>query len=170
REDIDWSVCKGLREKGELCSTSRITLASLESTEEPRKKEIFNEYVEALGDAMGNDIKAGCKADYIVCDGEIMALRVKTMVVNDGSKLSDVVTRTKQSDDSESGGRTEFISTNAIPHITLCIGPDANPGQANTMLTAVFGPDNADSPQNYPDGWSVIPVSLRFGAVLQKFK
>ncbi|KAJ2401949.1 trna ligase [Coemansia sp. RSA 2559] len=170
REDIDWSVCKELRERGKLCSTGHITLASLKSTEESGKKEIFNEYVEVMGDAMGNNIKAGCKADYIVCDGEIMAIRVKTMIVNGGNKLSNVITRTTQSNSSETDSRAEFISTNAIPHITVCIGPEANPGQANTMLMTVFGPDNADSPQICPDGWSVIPISLSFGAVLQKFK
>ncbi|KAJ1668805.1 trna ligase [Coemansia sp. RSA 1813] len=170
RADVDWRVCKELREKGQMCFTNHIMLVRLESTEDSRKKEIFNEYIEALGDAMGNAINAGCKADYIVCNDEIMALRVKTMVVNGETKLSDAITRTKQSDDSEIGNRTEFISINAIPYITLCVGPNANPGQAEAMLETVFGSENADIPKTRPDGWAVIPVTLRFGAVLQKFR
>ncbi|KAJ2549623.1 trna ligase [Coemansia sp. RSA 1933] len=169
RADVDWSVCKELRARGQMCFASHVTLARLQSTGEPRNSDIFNEYIQTLGNALGGEIKANCSADYIVCDGEVMVLRVKTMAVDGGTNLSKIIT--KQSDDLETGVKTEFIAADAIPRITLCVGPNANLDRTNGMLKEIFGPENADSPQvPCPEGWAVIPVSLDFGAILQKIR
>ncbi|KAJ2812452.1 hypothetical protein FBU31_007593, partial [Coemansia sp. 'formosensis'] len=65
--------------------------------------------------------------------------------------------------------KAHLATANPIPHITLALVEGAKAVQANEMLKAVFGPDNADSPQDYPCEWTVIPVTLSFKADLQAF-
>ncbi|KAJ1668780.1 tRNA ligase [Coemansia sp. RSA 1646] len=169
RKDVDWDVCQELMKKGKHISAYHITLAHKASIKEASKKEIYDGYIQALHDGKRNDIRAKCEADYIVCNGDVMALRVKSMAIRGEDKVPDAVTKSMQSSDAEVESSTALLSTNAIPHITLCIGPDARAMQSNDMLKAVFGPDNADSPQNCPSDWTVIPVTLLFNAVVQKF-
>ncbi|KAJ2607756.1 trna ligase [Coemansia sp. RSA 1804] len=168
--NASWKVCQELKKRGQLFNASNIKLASLRTIEKPGNSDIYNEYVRLLGSSSRNTIKAECEADYIVCNSELMALRVKTMTVGKQVKVPSAVTHIRPSDNPETEATTEFISTYAVPHIALCVGPNANSGQIDEMLVDVFGPDNSNAPLNHPDGWAVIPVTLAFSAVLYKSK
>ncbi|KAJ2841128.1 hypothetical protein GGI22_008035, partial [Coemansia erecta] len=169
RTDVDWDVCRKLMKEGPKGNAFHITLAHISATKDVSLKAIYDGYVQALRDEKRDNIRAQCQGDYIVCNGEVMALRVKTMAIKEEEGIPDAVTKCIQSSNEEEESRTVLVSTNAIPHITLCVGPDAKPVQSNDMLKVVFGPDNSDSPLNCPSGWTVIPVTLAFNAVVQKF-
>ncbi|KAJ2559037.1 trna ligase [Coemansia sp. RSA 1933] len=167
--DTGWSTCTQMVKDGCLGKAFHITLAHKVATKDPSLKPIYDGYVQALGDGKGGNIVVQCHADYIVCNGDVMALRVKSMEVEEEDGMPDAVTADVQSGSEEMENRTMLLSTNPIPHITLCVGQNAKPVQSNAMLKAVFGAENAISPQIYPDGWTVIPTTLSFNAVVQKF-
>ncbi|KAJ2654692.1 trna ligase [Coemansia sp. RSA 1200] len=169
RKEAGWDICQKMMKKRKKNSAYHITLAHGASIKVAESREIYDGYIQALSNDKDEDITAECEADYIVCNGDVMALRVKSMSVKVDNRVSGAITKRKQGDSVDVESIAELVSTNAIPHITLRVGPDAKAVQANDMLKAVFGPDNADSPQDCPNGWAVIPVTFSFTAIAQKF-
>ncbi|KAJ1961223.1 trna ligase [Dipsacomyces acuminosporus] len=168
---VDWSVCKKLLQSGEHSRPSHITLAHIASTKTPSEKSLYNGYVDVLGkQSVVDRTVVTCAADYIVCNGDAMALRVKNMAIDDDAGFPDVVVdRSKDRQPAGKGiSKTSLRSANEVPHITLQVGKGIKAVQANDMLKVVFGQDNAESPLNCPCGWAVIPVTLSFEAVLDK--
>ncbi|KAJ2784321.1 trna ligase [Coemansia javaensis] len=164
--DAGQDICSTLMAVGDRKSEWHITLAHVGSAKGPDSKAIYGECQELLEGLEGSDaVVADCTADYIVCNGSVMALRVRTMTARDGVSLPDSLVQGRD----PQTGRALLASVNAIPHITLCVGNGAKPVQSNNMLAAVFGPENADRPKQCPDGWVVIPASLAFSAVLKAF-
>lgn len=127
-------------------------------------KDIFNGYKK-----IGNkNLVAQCTGDYIVCNGENMALRIKSMCVEDNiDKLPPCVVAKPKEDQNKPVAN--LLAINKIPHITLALSEEAKAVKSNKMLQQVFGQDNADAPLNYPCGWEVIPVTLSFTASLTSF-
>ncbi|KAJ1830023.1 trna ligase [Coemansia sp. RSA 2711] len=162
----DWDVCRQLLSVGDHDRTYHITLAHIASKKNPAAKSIYNEYATLFKDgSLANGLIAACTADYIVCNGSVMALRIKSMTVNSGNKrLPDGVVKQAGPGDVRS-----IVSVNTIPHITLCLAEGAKAVQANEMLEQVFGPDNASAPQNCPENWAVMPIELEFAASLEAF-
>ncbi|KAJ1727292.1 trna ligase [Coemansia biformis] len=162
----DWDICRRLMATGDHNRPLHITLAHVAAAKIPRAKAIYDAYMELPKKTwFSGAAVVECAADYIVCNGSVMALRVRSITAREGIQLPASVA-------CQSGvapGKTSLEVVNAIPHITLCVGTDGKAVQSNDMLATVFGPDNADHPLNVPDGWAAIPVSLAFAAFLKEF-
>ncbi|KAI8319941.1 hypothetical protein GQ54DRAFT_298981 [Martensiomyces pterosporus] len=171
RTDVDWSACREMLKAGGHGRPSHVTLSHIASTKNPKDKQLYDGYLELLGRGpVVQKTVVVCKADYIVSNGDVMALRVKSMDVEDGKELPDaVICRKDGSEDPLAKRKVSLLSSNPVPHVTLCVGKNCKAFQANDMLKAVFGEENADCPLNYPCGWTVIPVTLQFEAALDKF-
>ncbi|KAJ2741338.1 trna ligase [Coemansia sp. BCRC 34301] len=152
-----------------------ITMVHISTCRDPRNKAIYAGYQEVIGKQLAGDkLIADCVADYVVCNRSVMAMRVKSIEVIGGQPLPDPVVRkpgigTTSGSSAVSDGKVQLETANPIPHITLALADGAKAVQANDMLKTVFGVDNADSPQEHPCEWTVIPVTLAFKANLQAF-
>ncbi|KAJ2412542.1 trna ligase [Coemansia sp. RSA 2530] len=145
-----------------------ITMVHIATCKDPRNKAIFDGYQEVLGkQSAKSKLVADCTADYVVCNGEVMALRVKSIEVKGGDQVLPSAVVEQPGAEAE---RARLATANPIPHITLALAEGTKAVMANEMLKAVFGPDNADSPLDYPCEWTVIPVTLSFKASLQAFQ
>ncbi|KAJ2711455.1 tRNA ligase, partial [Coemansia spiralis] len=143
-----------------------VTLAHIATRKRPEAKAVYDAY-HALPRKQwfSGAAVAQCTADYVVCDGKTMALRVRVAAARKGQQLPPSVVCPPATPD----GRPSLAATNAIPHITLSVAAGAKAVHSNDMLATVFGPDNADRPLARPDGWAVIPASLTFSAALKEF-
>ncbi|KAJ2066377.1 tRNA ligase [Coemansia sp. RSA 922] len=149
-----------------------ITMVHVSTCKDPQNKAIFSGYQEIIEKQSADSmLVADCTADYVVCNGSVMALRVKSIEVNgnDQSLPSAVVRQPSTEATAMDCGKARLATANPIPHITLALVEGAKAVQANEMLKTVFGAENADSPQDYPCEWTVIPVTLAFKANLQAF-
>ncbi|KAJ1721534.1 trna ligase, partial [Coemansia erecta] len=165
--DVDWDHCKQLTTASSLRAKRHITLAHISSVKNQDHKEIFHGYVGLLDDDKpAKDILVKCTADYMVSDGRIMALRIASMVVDSSkAKIPEAVLEPEGSENA----MRRLKSTNRIPHVTMGTDGKTKPMVSNEILKTVFGQDNAGEPQVRPDGWTVVPVTLSFDAVIEKF-
>ncbi|KAJ2794301.1 tRNA ligase, partial [Coemansia guatemalensis] len=117
----DWDICKEMLAIGHHDRPPHITLVHTASTKgDSRAKMIYKSYMKLPNsNAISDRITARCQADYIVCNGSSMALRIKSMIVKDNKLFPpSVVRRSATLDD----GEASLVSFNAVPHITLSIG------------------------------------------------
>ncbi|PIA17929.1 hypothetical protein COEREDRAFT_80235 [Coemansia reversa NRRL 1564] len=164
----DWDLCKEMLYSGHHDRPPHITLVHNASTKDSRAKTIYKGYMKLPNNQIISErITAKCHADYLVCNGSSMALRIKSIITKDNKLLpSSVVRRSATLED----GEVSLVTFNSVPHITLSCGKGIKGYQSNEMLLTVFGPEDADSPLDCPDGWSVIPVSLSFNAAFERFQ
>ncbi|KAJ2076399.1 trna ligase [Coemansia sp. RSA 988] len=164
----DWDICKEMLATGHHGRPPHITLVHNAATKgDFRAKTLYKNYLKLpFSNSISDRITAKCQADYLVCNSSSMALRIKSMIVKDDKLFHPSVVRRNAALDE---GEASLITFNAIPHITLSMGKGVKAYQSNEMLLSVFGPENADSPLDCPDGWAVIPVSLDFNATFARF-
>ncbi|KAJ2125633.1 trna ligase [Coemansia sp. RSA 720] len=150
-----WDVCRQMLQNGSHDRAYHITVAHVAATKGTRAKAIYEGCVDLFKHS--TDIVVDCVADYVVCNGSVMALRVKTLDAAGYTQLPRVLIK----------NGSKLATANAIPHITLSVGEGAKAVHANDMLQQVFGPNNGDPV--CPEGWAVVPVHLEFTAEFEKF-
>ncbi|KAJ2358327.1 trna ligase [Coemansia sp. RSA 2618] len=162
----EWDVCRSMLSTGGHDRTYHITLAHMFSTNTLVAKNIYGGYMELFKKPeLVDSTVVDCTADYIVCNDKVMALRVKSLAVDNSSKqLPGSIVK-----QAESSGKASVATVNLVPHITLAVAKGAKAAHSNEMMVQVFGSKNADVPVSLPDGWAVIPVALEFKAAYEKF-
>ncbi|KAJ1861126.1 trna ligase [Coemansia sp. RSA 989] len=158
-------LCRDLMNTSSHGRAYHVTLAHVAKRKNLVSKAIFNGYVDLFKKSdLVDKLKVDCSADYIVCNGKIIALRVRSMTIDGNIKqLPDAIVKRGKED-----GKMSVVAINDIPHITLGL-KEAKAVQANEMLKEVFGLNNADEPVRYPDGWAVFPIELEFLAKFASF-
>ncbi|KAJ2783147.1 trna ligase [Coemansia interrupta] len=165
--DVDWVHCKQLTTASSLKAKRHITLAHISAVKNKDHKEIFHGYVGLFDDEKSvKDVLVKCTADYMVSDGRIMALRIASMEVS-GSKTN--VPEAVLEPIKPEGVTRRLKTTNRIPHITMGTDGKTQSVVSNEILKTVFGQDNASESVARPDGWTVVPITLSFDAVIEKF-
>ncbi|KAJ1826290.1 trna ligase, partial [Coemansia sp. RSA 2703] len=142
--EVDWAHCKQLTTASSVKAKRHVTLAHVSSVKTQDHKAIFHGYLELLDNAeSAKDVLVKCTADYMVSDGQIMALRIATMELSgNGTKIPEAVLEPK---DLENVVR-QLKSTNRIPHVTMGTDGKTKPVVSNKILKTVFGEDNASEP------------------------
>ncbi|KAJ2851315.1 trna ligase [Coemansia brasiliensis] len=131
-----------------------------------KHKMLLKGYIElSTKGSLFESIKVDCFADYIVSNGDNVALRVKTLTI--GDKDNSIPNRIIAS--KGPNGDIQIKSGIAVPHIIVQKAKGEDDESIEQVLEQVFGLENANTPQNCPVGWSVSPVDVKFSATFGRW-
>ncbi|KAJ1845934.1 trna ligase, partial [Coemansia sp. RSA 2708] len=130
-EGEDWRMCRKQLNASEYNQDCHIELTNAASKSNGRLRLLYKGYTELFSKTdLVADIEVACTADYIVSNGNMMALRVNSMITNNSDKR--IPARIVKETLADSTVSIECVHD--IPYIVLCASKNAEAAQASDML------------------------------------